>query len=262
GGTSGIGNAAGTFLRRVRLRLEGDIYDQFDYIVEYDFAHANNENSGIEPPSFGNLSSSPVPCNVWMQVRDVPFFGNIRIGNQVKPIGFTSQMYQGFLEFMERPDNNDAFYGPFDNGFSLGVTARNHTDNERVTWQYGIYRPTINSFGVALNKFVWGGRVTALPIFEDDGRRLGHLGFGTYDGELVQTELRARARPVLRNGRGFAVPILVDPGDVPGSRRYTLCPEFAAVLGSWTFQAEWAGEYLTQAIAPNGQNQGTVFYHG
>src|SRR5262249_40829962 len=87
GGTSGIGNAAGTFLRRVRLRLEGAIYDQFDYIVEYDFAHANNENSGIEPPSFGNLSSSPVPCNVWMQVRDVPFFGNIRIGNQVKPIG-------------------------------------------------------------------------------------------------------------------------------------------------------------------------------
>ena len=34
------------------------------------------------------------------------------------------------------------------------------------------------------------------------------------------------------------------------------------VLGSLTVQAEWAGQFLTQAVAPNGQNQGTVFYHG
>src|SRR5207302_6871608 len=44
GTTSGIGGASATFLRRVRLRFEGDIYNQFDYIVEYDFANANNEN--------------------------------------------------------------------------------------------------------------------------------------------------------------------------------------------------------------------------
>src|SRR5262249_11565270 len=38
GGMNGVENAAATMLRRVRLRLEGDLYDQFDYIIEYDFA--------------------------------------------------------------------------------------------------------------------------------------------------------------------------------------------------------------------------------
>jgi len=156
----------------------------------------------------------------------------------------------------------DAFYGPFDSGFALGVAARNHTDNERVTWQYGAYRPAINVFGVALNKFEWGGRVTALPVFEDDGRVLVHVGMGTLNGELPQNQLRARARPLLRNGPGYANPVLVDTGNLGGSRQYTLAPEFAAVYGPWTVQAEWAGQFLTQATPAGGTNQGTVLYHG
>jgi phosphate-selective porin OprO/OprP len=262
GGQNGVENAAATFLRRVRLRFEGDLYDQFDYIVEYDLAHANNENSGIQPPSFGNITGSPVPCNVWVQIRDVPFFGNVRFGNQVKPIGMTNNTYQGYLPFMERADNMDAFYGPFDSGFALGLSARNWTESERLTWQYGIYRPSINTFAVSLNKYSAGARVTGLPWYEEDGERLLHLGLGSWIGELVQNELRVRARPELRNGPGYAVPVLVDTGEVPGARQYTLGPEFALVLGPWTVQVEWAGQFLTQAVAPNGQVQGTVFYHG
>ena len=64
GGANGIGNAAGTFLRRARFRAVGDIFEQFDYIVEYDFANASNENNGEEPPSFSNLTSAPVPTNM------------------------------------------------------------------------------------------------------------------------------------------------------------------------------------------------------
>jgi phosphate-selective porin OprO and OprP len=262
GSISGIGNASATFLRRVRLRFDGDIFDQFDYVVEYDLANANNENDGIQPPSFGNLAGSPAPANIWMQVRDVPFFGNVRFGNQVKPIGMTNNTNQAVLPFMERADNMDAFYGPFDGGFALGLAARNHTDNERVTWQYGIYRPSINVFGVGLNKFEWGGRVTGLPVYQDDGRVLVHLGLGTLNGELPQNELRARARPLLRNGPGFANPILVDTGGIGGSRQYTIAPEFAAVFGPWTFQAEWTGQWLTQATPVGGTNQGTVLFHG
>jgi phosphate-selective porin OprO/OprP len=262
GTTSGAGNASATFLRRVRLRVEGDIYDQFDFIVEYDFANASNENDGQQSPSFGNLSGQPAPANIWMQVRDVPFLGNVRFGNIIKPIGMTNNTSQAMLPFLERADNMDAFYGPFDNGFALGLVARNHTDGERVTWQYGVYRPAINVFGVALNKFEWGGRVTALPVYEDDGRVLVHVGLGTLNGELVQNSLRVRARPELRNGPGFAVPVLVDTGEVGGSRQYTIAPELAAVYGSWTFQAEWTGQFLTQATPTGGINQGTALFHG
>src|SRR5262245_28528702 len=43
-GTNGLENASATFIRRARFRIEGDIYDQFDFIVEYDFANADNDN--------------------------------------------------------------------------------------------------------------------------------------------------------------------------------------------------------------------------
>jgi phosphate-selective porin OprO/OprP len=262
GGMNGVENASATFIRRARLRVEGDIFDQFDFVVEYDFANADNENSGQQPPSFGNLNGAPAPANVWMQIRDVPYLGNVRIGNQIKPIGMTNNTYQGFLPFMERPDNQDAFYAPFDKGFVVGVSSRSWSESERMTWQYGIYRPLIDPFGVALNKGAVGARVTGLPVYDDGGESLIHLGFGTYDSELVQNEVRDRARTILRNAPGYAVPILVDTSEIPGSRQYIFAPEFAMVLGPLTIQAEWAGQFVTDAHASNGQLQGTVFFHG
>jgi phosphate-selective porin OprO/OprP len=262
GGMNGVENAAATFIRRARIRLEGDLFNQFDYCVEYDLANADNDNNGQQPPSFGNLNAAPSTRNVWMQVRDVPLLGNVRFGNQIKPIGMTNNTYQGFLPFMERADNMDAFYGPFDGGFALGVSARNHLQSERATWQFGIYRPSTQVFGVALNKYSAGARVTALPWYEEDTQDLIHVGLGYWGGEIVQNQLRDRARPLLRNAPGFAVPVLVDTGTLPGSRQYTIGPEFALVYGSLTVQAEWAGQYFTQAIASNNQPQGTVFYHG
>jgi hypothetical protein len=60
---------------------------------------------------------------------------------------------QAFLPFMERPNNMDAFYGPFDSGFALGISSRNWSESERMTWQYGVYAPAINVFGISLNKY-------------------------------------------------------------------------------------------------------------
>jgi phosphate-selective porin OprO/OprP len=261
-GTSGAGNVSTILLRRAVLQADGDIFGQFDYMVQFDFANTSNENSGLQSPSFSNLTSSPAPLNVWMQIRDVPWLGNVRFGNQVKPIGMENNTAFTFLPFMERSDNMDAFYGPFDNGYALGITARNWSESERLTWQFGVYRPSTNTFGLALNKGSYGGRVTALPVYEGDGTRLVHVGFGTWCGEVVQDENRNRVRPLLRNAPGFDMTVLADTSEVPGSRQYTIAPEFAFVLGPLTVQAEWAGQFLTDAASPSGQSQGTVFYHG
>jgi hypothetical protein len=125
GTTSGVGNAQATQLRRAILQANGNIFDQFDYSIQFDFANASNDNSGLQPPSFGNLTSSPAPQNVWMQIRDVPWLGYVRIGNQDKTIGMESNTSAAFLPFMERADNNDAFWGPFDNGYAVGIAAHN-----------------------------------------------------------------------------------------------------------------------------------------
>jgi phosphate-selective porin OprO/OprP len=262
GGTNGVGNAEATQLRRTILEMDGTIFGFFDFMVEYDFANASNDNSGLQPPSFGNLTSSPAPLNIWMQARELPYLGNVRVGNQVKTIGLENNTSAPFLPFMERSDNMDAFYGPFDNGYSLGIAANNWTESERITWRYGVFQPATNVFGVALNKYVVGARVTALPWYEGDGDRLIHLGLGYEGGELVQDELRDRARPLLRNAPGFAVPVFVDTGEVPGSKQYTIAPEFALQYGPLLVEAEYAAQLFTDAIASDGQNQGTVFYHG
>jgi phosphate-selective porin OprO/OprP len=262
GGSNGVGNAQASQLRRTILQVNGDFLQQFDFFVQLDFANASNDNSGLQPPSFGNLTSSPAPLNIWMQVRDVPVLGHIRIGNQVKPLGMDNNTSAAVLPFLERSDNMDAFYGPFDNGFALGVSAINWTADERITWRYGIFQPATNVFGTALNKYTAGARVTALPWYADEGRELVHLGLGYWGGEIVMDQLEVRARTLLRNGPGFAVPILVNTGEIPGSKQYTIAPEFAVVWGSFTFQAEWAGQFLTEAIASNGKPQGTVFYNG
>lgn len=262
GGSNGVGNSQATQLRRAVLQADGAIFDQFDYMLQYDFANASNDNSGLQPPSFGNLTSSPAPHNIWMQVRDVPFLGNVRVGNQYKPIGMANNTSGAFLPFMERPDVHDAFYAPFDNGFALGITAENWTESERLTWRYGVFQPATNVFGVALNKYTLGARITALPWYEDDGGRLVHVGLGYWGGEIVQDELRDRARPLLRNAPGFAVPVLVDTGEVPGSKQYTIGPEFAMALGPFSVQAEFAGQWFTNATPTGGLGQGTVFYYG
>jgi phosphate-selective porin OprO/OprP len=197
-----------------------------------------------------------------MQVRDVPYLGNVRAGYQNKTIGMVANTPSAFLSFMERPDNYDAFYGPFDNGYNLGLTVQHWTESERLTWRYGIFQPATNVFGVALNKYSLGARVTALPWYEAEGLYLVHVGLGYFGGEIVQDQLRNRARPVLRNAPGFAVPVLADTGEIPGGKQHTIAPEFAMVLGSLTIQAEYAGQFLTNATASNGQDQGTVFYHG
>ena len=85
GGMNGVENASATELRRAILQADGTIFGRFDYEVQIDFANASNDNSGLQPPSFGNLTSSPAPLNIWMQVRDVPYLGNVRVGSQVKP---------------------------------------------------------------------------------------------------------------------------------------------------------------------------------
>jgi phosphate-selective porin OprO and OprP len=262
GSTSTVQNSSATLLRRAILQADGEIYGRFDFSIQFDFANASNDNDGEQAPTFGNLTTSPTPLNVWLQMRDVPFFGYVRVGNQSKPIGMENNTAASNLPFMERSDNEDAFYGPFDNGFSLGITAWNWLPSERATWRYGIFRPATNEFGVALNKYTIGARVTALPWYEDDGRQLVHIGLGYWGGEVVQDELRDRARILLRNAPGFTVPILVDTMEVPGSQQYTIGPELAIVRGPLTIQAEYAVQFFTDATPSGFGNEGTVVYHG
>lgn len=255
-------NSSASILRRARFKADGNIYQAFDYSIEFDLANAVNDNKGLQDPTQDNVAGSGFPCNVWVQLREVPAFGHVRVGNQVKPIGMTNNTYQGFLPFMERADNMDAFYGPYDEGFDPGISAIHWTESERVAWRYGIFRPLKNAFGIGINNYTVSGRITCLPVYEDDGERLFHVGLSGAQGSLPGDEFRVRARPLLRNGPGYAVPVLVDTTTLPGEDQYLLGAELAGVFGPWTFQSEWTEQFLTGVIDANDVSQGTVSCHG
>lgn len=78
----------------------------------------------------------------------------------------------------------------------------------------------------------------------------------------MNDEFRIRARPALRNGPGYAVPILVDTATLPANSQFLIGSEVAAVLGSWTFQAEWTGQFFGGAQDVSGADLGTAFFQG
>ena len=116
--------------------------------------------------------------DLWLQFSHMPI-GNLRIGNQKEAIGFEHIVSSRFLPFMERSYNQDTFYGGSFNGFSPGrVTVRT------ISWRIGragtsasTSRPTTSSrFSTNDGDYAVTGRVTYLPIYEDEGRQVVHLG--------------------------------------------------------------------------------------
>ena len=82
--------------------------------------------------------------------------------------------------------------------------------------------------------FTLTGRVTGLPMYRDEGRRLVHLGLG-YSARVPENDTqRFRARPEAR----FA-PFFVDTGDLFSDTGQLLGLEGATVQGPLWIQAEW-----------------------
>ena len=78
-------------------------------------------------------------------------------------------------------------------------------------------------------------RVTALPWYEDTGKRLLHLGFGyTHEFRDKDSDIRFRSRPEAHLGPRF-----VDTGKFKAESIDYFNPEVAAVYGPFSIQAEY-----------------------
>src|SRR5262249_31155793 len=119
------------------------------------------------------------------------------------------------MTFLERSPYTDAFYDNFAPGYWMG----NSIFCQRATWSFMWYRPELNlhdNNGADFQdgRYGYSGRLTALPIDQNDGRQLLHLGVsGTWresdkpdaapQGGVVGGEVvRFRARPGLRDAQG------------------------------------------------------------
>ena len=281
-------------MRRGRIRIEGRMYEVYDWACEYDFVNQINVNNETYPTE---RDSGPLTAvtDLWMQMRELPILGTVRIGNQKDPYGFEHLTSSRWLNFMERSYSQDAFEGPFNNGFVPGIQIMNNAYDGRVAWQVGEFKNTANPF--AFSNASGGsqtvGRFVVLPVYEDEGRKLLHLGISARTMGLRNTytsfdpvtgiptspqipAVRFRSRGDLRNGPpGPLNSIYADSGLLQGTWQNMVGLEFVGNNGPWSFQSEYFGSWLYNGVTtgkggkgttgqqpPAGTKVGTVFYQG
>lgn len=262
--TGGATNQDSVNFRRGRLRVDGTIYEIIEFAMEYDFTNQFNVNPGT-PTTEANSAVVPAVTDAWLNFKNVPVVGNLKVGNFKDPIGMEHLTSSRFLEFMERTPIQDSFTGAFNNGFLPGIQAWDTFDEEHGTWACGFFKNTTNGFGNGIGdgEYNWTSRITYTPLYEEDGEYLLHLGVAGSVREPNNESLRYRSRPSLRNAApsGFN-PVFIDTTSFGASQQDMLGLELAGNYGSFSFQGEvmnsWTQDTVPGVGPLTGVNVGTA----
>ncbi len=215
----------GTEFRRARIYLQGDIYEDIFYKAQYDFASDN-------PTSFKD---------VYVGLKNVPHVGKLTLGHRKEPFGLEQLTSSKYITFMER-----SLADAFTPGRNVGAMISNDALDERITWALGVWKdvddwPSSNDSdedqGVAFT-----ARLTGLPWYEDDGRKLLHLGVAYSHRNPDGANYRFRERPESHlanryvNTDGF-VGFRTRDGSVDGVDLWGF--ESALVYGPFSLQGEY-----------------------
>ncbi|MCA9095506.1 MAG: hypothetical protein KDA68_18635 [Planctomycetaceae bacterium] len=258
-----IGNRVndGVGFRRARLRVDGTMYDVIEWAAEYDFVNSANLSGGGAP---GSPTAVTAPTDLWFAFTELPWIGNIKVGNHKEPIGFEHLVSSRFLPFMERSFNQDAFYGAFNNGFSPGISIYDTYADELGTWAIGLYKPTTNVFAADIipGDASVTGRLTHLLWYREEGAGLMHVGVSARHATLANNFTRYRVRGPERAGLSSSLPLFADTTTFKGESQDTVNFEAVTNMGCLTIQSEYLLNYVQDGRTTVGVPLGTVFYHG
>lgn len=214
-----------TGFRRARLAAVGDVSENVSYMIEMDFAFPGR-------PSF---------MDVWLDVHEVPLFGNVRVGQWRQPFGMDNLTSVRELTFLERGLN--FAFTPFR---QTGVGFHDNNAEQSATWAGSVFAYPVDQWGGRSGDSGYGtaGRVTWLPIYENDGNFLVHVGG---DHALLMpgdTQIRFRNVPefggpfIPSGGTAGSVPFFVDTGLFSANSVNLVNGELAGVWNSFHAQSE------------------------
>ncbi len=265
GGTGRFSDGAN--FRRIRFFMEGSMYKNIDYKVELEFANgigfspAGTQSAVVQ----GSVVNSPGPTDAWITVKQVPFLGNVRIGNQKEWFSLEHLNNYKFLEFMERSYLFD-FSQPtaFNNGFTPGISAFRTWADDRIFTAVGGYKneSDLLGFGVGDGQYAVTGRVAGLPVWEPDDKVFWHVGGAMSHRDPVNGQVQIRIRNEVRNAPFPLLNLVANTGLVNASSQTLYNLETAAVYGPLTLQAEYTQNLINGASVGTGPNVGTLSYSG
>src|SRR5262249_48931165 len=265
----------GIFFRRIRPSWDGTAWEVLEWNCELALEQVQQ--------SLINLDE------VWAGITKIPYIGTVRVGHQKVPQGFEGDMVSSskVMTFFERAPYTDAFY----QNFATGIWTGNSVLDQHLTWSAMAYRQDNalhgnNGADFGDGEYAYSGRLTALPVYEDDGRCWMHLGAAASwrkaekpDSALIPPGegglagpgiVRFRARPSMRDAIGdFGTSPFpgnsvrfVDTGVIPADSSEVVGTEFCAVYGPFSVQAEWAFAWIDNPIIARVRRDGLGFNGG
>jgi phosphate-selective porin OprO/OprP len=120
--------------------------------------------------------------------------------------------------------------------------------DERMTWALGIFSDTDGGgdFFTSDTNFNVTGRVTGLPLYEDDGRKLIHLGLSVGYRFEDHIERRFRQRPEVHLAQRYLDTGPAEDGNLVADGSTLLAAEAGAVFGPLHVSGEWKQVWVTR----------------
>ncbi len=254
--TGGIGELEdGEYFRRIRPFAEGTFWETGEYRLI--LALENNQFST------GGLDE------FWVGETNIPVIGTVRVGHVKTPMGLEGDMTASSrcMTFMERSSYSEAI--ELNQNFVTGVWLSNNYFDQRMTWEFAAFRPDQKaSSGVFFGDDQSGvqGRLTALPLYEDEGRHLLHLGISggwrdgtsnntfTYPGNTIELSARPEMRDDDPAGGGPSVIPnansirMIDTGVIACDNEYLMGLETLYIRGPFSVQAEYGWNWMNDAV--------------
>lgn len=244
------------FFRRVRIEFDGTAYEN----VEWDFQVDLERNTLFERNQAGvviaNGNFPPARFDdMWVGLKNLPIIGNIRIGHVRPPQGLESYTSSRNLLFLERTSGFEAFLQEFD----PGVWIFNDAFDQRLTWACTVHRidPSVQKAGeFGKGDVAVTGRIAGLPIYENEGRCLLHLGASyQYHSNPFNTAVNERtysfaAPPDWR--ASYFTPTFVSTGTFLSDHINQYGLEGLMIWGPLRVQAEYFGVDVANVRFPTG----------
>jgi phosphate-selective porin OprO/OprP len=225
-GEPDLDGGSGTEFRRARLYVSGTLWEHTIFKAQYDFAGGDVDFD-----------------DVYVGMTGIPYVDTFRTGHFKEAFSLNELTSSKYITFMERALPVSAFAPARNMGFGLGT---NPVLDDRMTWALGFFRET-NNFGDAFGtdgNWDLTGRITGLPYYADEGRKLLHLGF-SFSHKFVNGDLSFATEP-----EAHLSPVdYVDTLDFPASGANLLDPEVAFIWGPLSVQGEFLANLVDSSEA-------------
>jgi phosphate-selective porin OprO/OprP len=242
--------------RRIRLEMNGDILESMLWVMQIDFATADD----------------PTLKDVYLGFRDLPCNQQLLIGIHKRPLGLDHLNSSRFNVFLERPLVVEAFN---EDARRLGMSLQGVTEDKVFNWTYGVFNLENTTLdGVYLGddlQLSANARVASTPWYDvpSQGRCYFHWAIAGMlahpDGDVNPSnqrvsnsnEARFRTRPEARSSNRW-----LDTRAIPGARWY----EVLALESVWNLGAfQLTGEVQSSWVQRDDRTPGTgqdLFLHG